>query len=96
MINNEKIIEKLFEKGLIHTKSQGIEIMFTLIETAKEALKNREDFKLNGIGTLRTIRSKARTALNPTTLQPVLIPERLKVKFIQSKAIKDFINGKLD
>lgn len=56
-----------------------------------QALANGDDVTLPGLGRIRTVLSKARTGRNPRTGEALQIPEKTRVSFVVSKALKDAV-----
>jgi DNA-binding protein HU-beta len=65
----------------------------TLSTLAYKAIKKNGEFVLPGFGKLVKQKRKARTGVNPKTLQKIKIPAKTVVKFRVAKAAKDAILG---
>jgi DNA-binding protein HU-beta len=62
-----------------------------LSSLAYKAIKKEGEFVLPGFGKLVKQKRKARTGINPKTLQKIKIPAKTVVKFRVAKAAKDAI-----
>jgi DNA-binding protein HU-beta len=65
----------------------------TLSTLAYKAIKKNGEFVLPGFGKLVKQKRKARTGVNPKTLEKIKIPAKTVVKFRVAKAAKDAILG---
>ena len=65
----------------------------TLSSLAYKEIKKNGEFVLPGFGKLVKQKRKARTGLNPKTLQKIKIPAKTVVKFRVAKAAKDAVLG---
>jgi nucleoid DNA-binding protein len=61
---------------------------------AKELAKNSE-VPLPGLGVLRVVKLKARTARNPRTGEAVEVPSKKTVRFRPYKELRDLLNPRL-
>lgn len=75
------------------SKKQAAEAFDTVFESITASLKNEERVQLPGFGSFSTGRTKARTGRNPSTGEPIDIPESVKVKFKMGKELKEAVNG---
>jgi DNA-binding protein HU-beta len=65
----------------------------TLSKLAYKAIKKNGEFVLPGFGKLVKQKRKARTGINPKTMQKLKIPAKTVVKFRVAKAVKDAVLG---
>jgi DNA-binding protein HU-beta len=65
----------------------------TLSNLAYKAIKKNGEFVLPGFGKLVKQKRKARTGINPKTMQKLKIPAKNVVKFRVAKAVKDAVLG---
>ena len=65
----------------------------TLSSLAYKEIKKNGEFVLPGFGKLVKQKRKARTGINPKTLQKIKIPAKTVVKFRVAKAAKDAVLG---
>jgi DNA-binding protein HU-beta len=65
----------------------------TLSSLAYKAIRKEGEFVLPGFGKLVKQKRKARTGINPKTLQKIKIPAKTVVKFRVAKAAKDATLG---
>ena len=73
-------------------KTAGV-FLDTLSTLAYKGIKKEGEFVLPGFGKLVKQKRKARTGINPKTLQKIKIPAKTVVKFRVAKAAKDAILG---
>ena len=60
-----------------------------LIEEIKKSLVRDEPVRIAGLGTFRTVQTKARTGRNPRTGEAILIPAKRIAKFTPAKALRE-------
>ena len=65
----------------------------TLSTLAYKEMKKNGEFVLPGFGKLVKQKRKARTGVNPKTMQKIKIPAKTVVKFRVAKAAKDAVLG---
>ena len=65
----------------------------TLSTLAYKEIKKNGEFVLPGFGKLVKQKRKARTGVNPKTMQKIKIPAKTVVKFRVAKAAKDAVLG---
>lgn len=70
------------------TKVASERVLDSLTNNATKALERGEKVKFIGIGSLKVIRRNARTGRNPRTGQPLQIPAKNVVRYLQSKLLK--------
>jgi DNA-binding protein HU-beta len=73
-------------------KTAGV-FLDTLSILAYKEIKKEGEFVLPGFGKLVKQRRKARTGINPKTLEKIKIPAKTVVKFRVAKAAKDAVLG---
>ena len=73
-------------------KTAGV-FLDTLSSLAYKGIKKEGEFVLPGFGKLVKQKRKARTGINPKTLQKIKIPAKTVVKFRVAKAAKDAVLG---
>src|SRR4029077_6836517 len=74
-------------------KSTAGVFLDTLSNLAYKAIKKNGEFVLPGFGKLVKQKRKARTGVNPKTLEKIKIPAKTVVKFRVAKVAKDAILG---
>ncbi|MDZ7722127.1 MAG: HU family DNA-binding protein [candidate division KSB1 bacterium] len=77
--------------GLTKVETQAVIDGF--LATVSYALKNKERVDLRGFGNFKAVLRKARNARNPSTNEPVFVPEHYAAVFKPSKDLKEFINN---
>lgn len=90
-MNKLKLVDKLFEAGLITTKTQGEDIIYFIINEAFKTLKSGEDFRFPPLGVFRSVKRKSLTHYNINTGKKIKTPDRNIVKFYPSINLRDFI-----
>ena len=65
----------------------------TLSNLAYKEIKKNGEFVLPGFGKLVKQKRKARTGINPKTMQKLKIPAKTVIKFRVAKAVKDAVLG---
>lgn len=78
------------EKLLLSTSVKAVDGILRVI---KETLAKGEDVIIRGFGKFSVIQREERTALNPTTKEPVVIPTHRAVKLTLSKELKELLNN---
>jgi DNA-binding protein HU-beta len=73
-------------------KTAGV-FLDTLSILAYKEIKKEGEFVLPGFGKLVKQKRKARTGINPKTLEKIKIPAKTVVKFRVAKAAKDAVLG---
>ena len=73
------------------TKSQSVIAIDELIEAAKEAFFRGNNIYLRGFGTFKCVRRAAKTARLISKGTTIRIPERIAVKFIPCKELKELV-----
>jgi DNA-binding protein HU-beta len=73
-------------------KTAGV-FLDTLGTLAYKEIKKNGEFVLPGFGKLVKQKRKARTGVNPKTMQKIRIPAKTVVKFRVAKAAKDAVLG---
>jgi DNA-binding protein HU-beta len=73
-------------------KTAGV-FLDTLGTLAYKEIKKNGEFVLPGFGKLVKQKRKARTGVNPKTMQKIRIPAKTVVKFRIAKAVKDAVLG---
>lgn len=58
-----------------------------------EMLQNEGEVRHQFLGTLKTVVTPAATRRNPATQEPVEVPEKTRVRFKASQALKRAVNG---
>lgn len=73
------------------TKSQALEAIDGLIEASKDAFVRGNNIYLRGFGTFKCVRRAAKTARLISKGTTIRIPERIAVKFIPCKELKELV-----
>ena len=75
------------------TISQINRVIDSFLEEIEKSLIEGVKVSLKGYFTLRTIKTEARTGVNPATKQKITIPQGKRVSFKISSVLKDKINS---
>ena len=90
-MNKAELIVAVADKANV-TKRDAEAIVDALIEEIEANLVAGEEVKISGFGIIQTKVHKARQGSNPTTHEPITIPESKAVSFKPSKALKEKLN----
>lgn len=74
--------------NITNSKKEAKEIVETLLDSIKKALKKKDPVAISGFGTFKVKQTKARTGRNPKTGETIKIPAKKKVAFRASKDLK--------
>lgn len=81
------LVEQVAMKARI-TKKDALAAIQTVFTTMSEALSQGEEVKITGFGQFQVKTTKARTGINPSTKEPIEIPESKKLYFKPSSTLK--------
>jgi DNA-binding protein HU-beta len=89
-INRRQIIE---EVANVHELSiaKSERIVATVLDTIMEGVADGKTVSVSKFGTLEKYSSKARTGRNPSTGEPLEIPEKTRIRFRPSKHFKETV-----
>lgn len=90
-MNKKDLIKHVSNKVMI-TEMDSSTIIDVFLSGMREALKKGEVVKLKDFGSFNLQKRKARTALNPKNQEVINVPEKIVIKFIMSKKLKNMIN----
>ena len=90
-LTKARIVEILFAKN-IFTKGECAQIIDTLFELVKQALKDGEDVLISGFGKFSITEKHQRTGRNPRTGEPMQLAPRKVVTFKCSGVLRDALN----
>jgi nucleoid DNA-binding protein len=88
-MNKAQLVETVASRT--ETKKQAQDIIDTIMDSIKGALKKNEDVAIAGLGSFKVKRTKARTGRNPKTGETIEIPAKNKVSFKPSKELKELV-----
>lgn len=92
-MNKKDLIKQLSKRcGIKQYKAE--ECMEAFKEILTETLLNGEKVNMIGLGIFDTVHAKEAMRRNPHTGEPVLMPERIKVRFRASEPLKRKLNDK--
>ena len=86
-----ELIKAISEKANV-TQKDSEEILNTVIDCIKEAIKNGDKVNLKGFGVFEPRERAAREGRNPKTGEVIQIAARTNPAFKPSKQFKDFVN----
>ncbi len=92
MLKTELVAKVAENAGL--SKTQADAAINALVETITEALVSGDKISLKGFGTFEVRERKARTGLNPKTLETIEIAASLTPAFKASSVLKNAVKGK--
>ena len=85
------LVQELNEqKGISLNKKETETFIDTVVEGIKELSKD-DKLRIAGLGDFETVLKAARVGRNPSTGEPVDIPEKRAPKFKFAKAFKDYV-----
>lgn len=87
-------IVDIVSQGTGLTKVETQAVIDGMLATIRWALQEGNRVDLRGFGNFKIVDRKARVARNPSTNEPVHVPEHKAAIFKASKELKDFINKK--
>ena len=89
----QRLIKQLKEKYPQINQSEIKTILSVFTESISNALKNQNDVEIRGLGRWYCKKLKENfNARNPLTNQLIYKPERVKIRFRESKKLNKFIN----
>lgn len=96
-MNKSELVEKVYEKradeGGLSKKDAKAQVD-AVLDTIEESLaEDHEEVPLGKVGKLAVVDQPARNHRNPQNGETVHKPAHKKVKFKQSKSIKDLLNS---
>lgn len=92
-MNRAELIEKLIAKTDL-TKVAAGNILDTLIDTIRVAVKKGDSVTLVGFGTFKSVKRAARTGKNPSTGAALKIPAGIVPKFTPGSKFKAIVDPK--
>lgn len=92
-VRQEELVETLAEAHDL-SKAKARRILDTLMDTIADSLADGKTVKLSNFGTFQASEQAARQARNPSTGEPVWVPERKRVRFAAYKGLKETVNKK--
>lgn len=87
------IVDSLAETTEGVTKKQLKEVVDGVVSVVTDALVRGDVVRLNGLGTLSTADTKARTGRNPKSGEPLEIAASKRVAFSAAKGLKDAVKA---
>lgn len=92
-MNKAKLIKAIADRAGLQER-QTKKVLEAYLEVVTEKMSQNEEIAIVGFGTLAPRAQKSRMARNPRTGIPVLIPDRVTVKFKPGKFLLKAINNK--
>lgn len=90
-MNKQQLIDYVASSADISKAAAG-KAIDAVTGSISQAMKNNDTVSLVGFGSFAVKTRKARTGRNPSTGQPIQIPESKSVSFKPGKTLKDSIN----
>ena len=89
-MNKHDVVQKIAKEAGI-TKTTAAAAVQSLIDAVTKSLKKGDPVSFVGFGTFKIANRKARTAVNPQTGAPIMIPKRRVPRFSAGKALKQAV-----
>lgn len=89
----KKDLANILNKKLGISLKDTANIVDRFFEIITKSISNGSDVKLPGFGSLKIQNRKSRIGRNPTTGEPINIPERKAIVFRPSKELKKILNS---
>ena len=86
-------IDKVKEKHGKITTDTVAEVLDAIWSVIEELLASRKEVWIGRLGKLKTVVQSAMTGRNPKTGEAVDVPEKVVVRFVPFKRIKESLNG---
>ncbi len=86
-----ELVEKIYAKAGLPTKTMAENTLDAVIATLREALANGESVTFTGFGTFKVTERAARKGRNPRTGEEINIPASKVAKFTAGKQLKDVL-----
>lgn len=87
-----ELVEKIFKKAALPSKSKAEEALETILTTIKDTLAAGNSITFTGFGSFKIGERAERKGRNPATGEEITIPAAKVVKFSPGKALKDAVN----
>lgn len=89
-MTKKELIAKLAEKTELK-KVEVENLLNLLVEEVETAVKAKEDFTINGLGTFKVTHRAERKGRNPKTGEELTIPAKDVVTFKTAKSLNDLV-----
>ena len=90
---SKKLIANAVQEATGLSGARANEVAGQLLDHIVGAIKSEGQFSFPGIGTLTVKHTKARTARNPKTGEPIHVPAGQTVRFKVSGVLKEAVNS---
>lgn len=87
-----ELVEKIFIKAGLPTKTKAEEALEAVLDVLKESLAAGDNVTFTGFGSFKVVTRAERKGRNPATGASITIPEARVIKFTPGKALKDAVN----
>jgi nucleoid DNA-binding protein len=74
------------------TNQQSLYVLYSMYGAIKQELIAGREVKLEKFGIFKSVHTQSRSARNPRTNQPILIPARNKPVFLPSRLFRAYLN----
>ena len=88
-MNKTDLIKELAK--VVSTKKEAHKAVNCILSSIKDALINKETVEIAGFGSFKIAQRAARKVRHPKTGEEIDIPERVVVKFVPGKALKEAV-----
>ncbi len=87
-----ELVEKIYAKAGLPTKSMAESALDAVVVTLREALAEGESVTFTGFGTFKVSHRAERKGRNPRTGEEITIPASKVAKFTPGKLLKESLN----
>lgn len=94
-MNKSELIQELAQVTG-KTNAEVDQLINSFLTIVSEKLQMGRKIQIKNFGTFQTKYSVKRSAINPRTLETVIVPARYKVTFTPSKSLMDKVNRIID
>jgi len=96
-MNKTEFYDEVYQNVLVEVgedipKTKVFAILDTMFSTMKKILAEDKEVSIRGFGVFEVATSKSRKARNPQTGEPVVVPQRNRLRFRISKNLYEMIN----
>jgi len=89
-MNKSDLIKEVAK--VVSSKKEAQAAVDCVLDTIKNAMKNKDTVTLIGFGTFKVENRNARKGRNPQTGEEITIPAKNVPKFVPGKALKTLVN----
>lgn len=89
-MNKTELIKKVAKETNV-SESNVKAVINTFIEDIVKGVSEEGTVSIKGFGTFKKVVTKERSGFNPHTLQPMIIPQKVKMTFSTSDSVNDIV-----